>query len=424
MKKSIIILCLFVTLYADTDVGGIINSNQTWILANSPYIVVNDIIVYGGVTLIIEPGVVVKFNSHTELRIGGTLISKGKIDSIITFTNNESSSNWDGIAFIDSSIPATIDSNFTYIGGSIIQYTEIRYACGDRGFRTGPISCYGASPFIADNIITNNKNDGWKGAITISSAGTQSPTEPIILRNNINNNSSNAIALERATAIIRYNNISSNGGYGVMIDHYATPNVENNIFYNNQGGIYFNYYTKSNSTFPIYNNSFSNIEYEFYLENNISESGWVLEIGSNWFNTTDSIYISQKVYDYFNLISEAKLDYVPFLTEPDQYTPTLNIKSEKSIPNNFQLMQNYPNPFNPITQISYELPQDSKVELTIYNTLGEQVVKLVDENQAIGRYSINWNGQNSFGEQVPGGIYFYTLRTKDFTKTRKMLLLR
>ena len=53
-----------------------------------------------------------------------------------------------------------------------------------------------------------------------------------------------------------------------------------------------------------------------------------------------------------------------------------------------------------------------------------KIIKLVNKNQAIDRYSINWNGQNSLGKQVPGGIYFYTLKTKDITQTRKMLLLR
>ncbi len=93
-------------------------------------------------------------------------------------------------------------------------------------------------------------------------------------------------------------------------------------------------------------------------------------------------------------------------------------------PDNFELSQNHPNPFNPTTKISYELPRDTNVELIIYNTLGKEIIKLVYKNQAIGRYNINWNGQNSHGEQVPGGVYFYTLRTKNFTKTHKMLLLR
>ena len=90
----------------------------------------------------------------------------------------------------------------------------------------------------------------------------------------------------------------------------------------------------------------------------------------------------------------------------------------------FSLGKNYPNPFNPTTQITYELPQDSKVELLVYNSLGEEIIKLVDGNQAVGRYNINWNGQNTLGNNVPGGVYFYSISTKDFTKTRKMLLLR
>ncbi len=107
-------------------------------------------------------------------------------------------------------------------------------------------------------------------------------------------------------------------------------------------------------------------------------------------------------------------------------THLLDVESGDTLtkPNNFILSQNFPNPFNPTTQISYELPQDSDVELIVYNTLGKEVVKLVDKNQTVGKYTINWNGQNAQGKQMPGGIYFYTLKTKDFTQTKKMLLLR
>ncbi len=106
------------------------------------------------------------------------------------------------------------------------------------------------------------------------------------------------------------------------------------------------------------------------------------------------------------------------------YKYSIYVETEATIPNNFELSQIFPNPFNPTTQIFYELPQYSNVELIIYNTLGKEIIKLVNKNQAIDRYSINWNGQNSLGKQVPGGIYFYTLKTKDITQTRKMLLLR
>ena len=135
-----------------------------------------------------------------------------------------------------------------------------------------------------------------------------------------------------------------------------------------------------------------------------------------WLNTAISIH--------FDGEGNREITYMnPNMIE-DQTSLAVRDNENTNISDNYLLKQNFPNPFNSTTQISYELPQNSNVELIIYNILGKEIIKLVNRNQAIGRYNINWNGQNLFGEHMPGGIYLYTLRTKDFTKTRKMLLLR
>ena len=90
----------------------------------------------------------------------------------------------------------------------------------------------------------------------------------------------------------------------------------------------------------------------------------------------------------------------------------------------FQVQQNYPNPFNPVTQIKFSLPQATKVTLTIYNILGQKVITLINKEMEAGDHSIYWNGRNSAGEGVASGIYLYQLQTEDFSKTKKMLLLR
>jgi len=85
----------------------------------------------------------------------------------------------------------------------------------------------------------------------------------------------------------------------------------------------------------------------------------------------------------------------------------------------YQLEQNYPNPFNPSTRIKYTLPRSSDVSLIIYNILGEEVIRLVDEFQPAGEYHTTWNASN-----VSSGIYFYRLQAGDFVLTRKMVLLK
>ena len=95
-----------------------------------------------------------------------------------------------------------------------------------------------------------------------------------------------------------------------------------------------------------------------------------------------------------------------------------------AIPEIFALHQNYPNPFNPVTTINYDLSQQTYVNLMIYDILGREVVKLVSEEIPAGYQSVIWNTRNSFGQPVSAGIYFYQIQTKDFVKTKKMVLLK
>jgi hypothetical protein len=100
----------------------------------------------------------------------------------------------------------------------------------------------------------------------------------------------------------------------------------------------------------------------------------------------------------------------------DKVTST---KPEPQIPQKFMLYQNYPNPFNPTTTISYDLPVRSRVRLSIYNILGQEVATLVDSEQEPGRYDVKFDASD-----LPSGVYFYTLQTPYFTKTNKMVLVK
>jgi len=88
------------------------------------------------------------------------------------------------------------------------------------------------------------------------------------------------------------------------------------------------------------------------------------------------------------------------------------------------LLQNYPNPFNPTTKISYELKKNSAVELTIYNSKGQVVKKIVDAEQKAGKYAIGWNGNDNCNVSVSSGVYFYRLKTDSNAITKKMILIK
>jgi len=99
--------------------------------------------------------------------------------------------------------------------------------------------------------------------------------------------------------------------------------------------------------------------------------------------------------------------------------------NSNEIPEGFTLEQNYPNPFNPSTSINYHVPELSKVTLTIYDTRGKVVNTLVNTNQLTGNYSINWNGKDSRGFNLPSGAYLYRLSAgNNFTETKRMIMVK
>jgi hypothetical protein len=124
-------------------------------------------------------------------------------------------------------------------------------------------------------------------------------------------------------------------------------------------------------------------------------------------------------------------DGIPFIPEQVDNLPpifvseaTLAIVTDvnsdiSALPSKFSLNQNYPNPFNPTTNISYTIPQNGLVTLKVYNALGAEVAVLINNNQAAGSYSVNFNAEN-----YSSGIYFYKLTSSNFIETKKMLLLK
>lgn len=100
------------------------------------------------------------------------------------------------------------------------------------------------------------------------------------------------------------------------------------------------------------------------------------------------------------------------------YLVSLNTISSEA-PEYYNLNQNYPNPFNPTTQIKFDIPKLSVVNLIVYDALGRQISELVKEQLNQGSYLFEWNA-----EAYPSGIYFYKLITGEFSGTRKMILIK
>ncbi|MFZ4619586.1 MAG: putative Ig domain-containing protein [Bacteroidota bacterium] len=108
---------------------------------------------------------------------------------------------------------------------------------------------------------------------------------------------------------------------------------------------------------------------------------------------------------------------------------TLSVKPAASLPTVYALEQNFPNPFNPSTTINYQLPNESRVSITVFNMLGQQVKQMVDADQAAGYHSIVWNGMDNNGSPVSSGVYLYKIVAQAngksvFTATKKMMFLK
>ena len=102
----------------------------------------------------------------------------------------------------------------------------------------------------------------------------------------------------------------------------------------------------------------------------------------------------------------------------------LNTKSNKASPERFTLHQNYPNPFNPVTNLDYDLPEDAMVNITVFDMMGKVVRTLVNDQQSAGYKTLQWNATSNSGQPISSGLYIYTIQAGEFSKTRKMILIK
>ncbi len=103
------------------------------------------------------------------------------------------------------------------------------------------------------------------------------------------------------------------------------------------------------------------------------------------------------------------------------------VEINKEAPNtvkDYKLFQNYPNPFNTSTVIPCYLPSLGFVTLKIYNQLGQKVRTLMFEWKSVGSFQMVWDGRDEFNKLVPSGVYFYQVKSNNFSNTKKAVILR
>jgi hypothetical protein len=121
------------------------------------------------------------------------------------------------------------------------------------------------------------------------------------------------------------------------------------------------------------------------------------------------------------------LDSFGFLIYDLSYTGEFPQTESGPVPRRFELSQNYPNPFNQSTLIAVDIPSSAdqmRIEIDIFNILGQKVKNLADETATPGRRLYRWNGRNDDGDDLPSGMYLYRCRLGGIEESRKMLLLK
>jgi hypothetical protein len=248
------------------------------------------------------------------------------------------------------------------------------------------------------------------------------------------------------------NNYAEEGGGGIF-NCSLLPGTKfyNNIIAFNSEGIrvlYLPGYVFS----PIltYNDVWGNVEGNFFgFGSEVGDTTWGFNLNGvpcdSFYNIIRSpLFVDTTNYDFHLLVNSPCIDagdpsspLDPDTTIADMgafyypHTQTFVQDDNRNLPVKIELPQNYPNPFNPTTTIPFTVYSSQFIvhspihtTLKIYNIKGQLVKTLVDEEKLPGDYNVIWDGKDNSGREVSSGIYFYQLKTKDYTDIKKMVLVR
>ena len=167
----------------------------------------------------------------------------------------------------------------------------------------------------------------------------------------------------------------------------------------------------------------SGTEAGFRIERRINgDTSWILKdsVSQNTISYADTGLTASKIYHYriyaFNVAGNSSYSSVAFDTT---FNLTGIISHYGELPNEYRLYGNYPNPFNPRTTIRFSLPRPGYVKLMVFNALGKEIATLVNQDLAVGTFTIQWDATG-----ISSGIYFYRLQSGKYSETKKLALLK
>ncbi len=184
--------------------------------------------------------------------------------------------------------------------------------------------------------------------------------------------------------------------------------------------ISFNAVTNGSSVTLSWNTATETNNQGFEVQRKLDNSEWTLREFKRGVGTTTEPQTYLFVDDISNLTSNSISYRLKQIDFDGTFTYSSEIEVEVDLaPSTYSLSQNYPNPFNPTTIIAFGVPIKSQVTLQVFNSIGELVALLVNEEKPAGTYELTW-----YAEGLPSGIYFYKLQAGSFIETKKMILLK
>jgi parallel beta-helix repeat protein len=422
----------------------------TWTKDKSPYIVIGDLKVN---KLIIEPGVIVKFDGWYYMRIYGILTAIGTKNDSIIFTRNRPTESSNGIAIITFSSSKNDSMNIkycrieylNYVGANdntTISHTTIKN-CSSSGIR-----CSGFPLITNNNIISNasfySDGSGFGGGIYVEDGS------PIIINNLIVNNKANnggGIGIEASYYWKQepspkienntiYGNIVNGNGGGIYIDHRDSVILKNNIIWSNIARADSQISRTKEAIMTI---TYSDIQGGWQGEGNINANPLFVNMtngdyhlqpkspcidkGSPDIIYNDPVDPQKPGYALFPALGTLRNDMGAYggqgAANWQVITSVSDSKEIANLPKEIELFQNYPNPINSETTIRYYLAESGNVCLKIMNLVGQEIKTLVNAFQYAGKNEVKWSVAG-----IKGGIYFYRLQVGSNVETKRMIVLK
>ena len=366
---------------------------------------------------------------------------------------------------------------FTLTGGKGTKWTDEH---GNGNYREGGgILITLSSPTIKNNLITNNEAINKSGVLSAGGGGIRiGDGNPVIENNVIIENKGNygaGIVLNFATGTVRNNIIAYNtggqdfGGGGIWTYSAGSTTIDNNtIVFNSVSGtgnpagrgggilvwsttinaknnIVWGNTQTTGSQITLLSSSGSSVTYSD-VQGGMSGTGnldvdplfdqnyFQLSTASPCIDSGDTSIVyndpedsTNPGYAEFPSLGSVRNDMGayggPFRNLFPDFTTAIFENHEKIIPDKYILYQNFPNPFNPSTVIKYVIPEENFVTLKVFDSLGREIAVLINKKQSKGEHQVSFD-VNTLNKKISSGVYFYRLKSGEFTKTKKFLLLK